>query len=137
MARSGAARELLPGLCALLLSACAGAVPEAEVVAIEGMVIENQGSAWVSAVRVLEPETGRFVSCGNIAPGSKCSTGFPATTYAESPVEVTWSQMGEIHSTGRFVMDLPMGLDTDRPATVRVVITGPGMAGAAIVQQTD
>ena len=127
----------LPGVLALLLSACAGAIPPVQPVAITGMVIENQSSAWVSAARVLAPATGRFVSCGNIAPGSMCSTRFPEAAYAGDPVEVTWSQMGEIHSTGEFSMDLPEDLDADQSATVRVVITGPGTAGAVIVQRRD
>ena len=127
----------LPGLLVLLLSACAGAVPQQQPVAITGMVIENQSSAWVSAARVLAPVTGRFVSCGNIAPGAMCSTRFPEASYAGGPVELTWSQMGEIHSTGEFSMDLPEDLDADRPATVHVVITSPGAAGAAIVQRQD
>jgi hypothetical protein len=112
-------------------------VREERIVTITGMVIENQSGAWISAARVLAPMTGRFVSCGNIAPGSMCSTSFPEAAYAGSPVEVTWSQMGEIHSTGEFSMDLPDDLDADRSATVRVVITGPGAAGAAIVQRQE
>jgi hypothetical protein len=137
IARIGVLKKRLPALPVLLLSACAGAVPQVQPVTITGMVIENHGSAWISAARVLAPLTGRFVSCGNIAPGSMCSTRFPDASYAGGPVEVTWSQMGEIHSTGEFSMDLPEGLDTDRPATVRVVITGPGAAGAAIIQPQD
>jgi hypothetical protein len=135
MASSRAFRKQLPGLFVLLLCACAGTVSQVQPVTITGMVIENQGSAWVSAARVLAPVTGRFVSCGNIAPGSMCSTRFPEAAYSGGPVEVTWSQMGEIHSTGEFSMDLPADLDADRPATVRVVITGPGSAGAVIVQR--
>jgi hypothetical protein len=134
MASSRAFRKQLSGLF-VLLCACAGTVSQVQPVTITGMVIENQGSAWVSAARVLAPVTGRFVSCGNIAPGSMCSTRFPEAAYSGGPVEVTWSQMGEIHSTGEFSMDLPADLDADRPATVRVVITGPGSAGAVIVQR--
>lgn len=135
-ARARLGGGLAVGLCALL-SACAGRQPDTPTVIIDGLVIENRGSAWISAARVLTPATGRFVSCGNIAPGSMCSTRFPEASYAGSPVEVTWSQMGEIHSTGQFVMDVPQDMDADRPASVRVVITGPATAGAAIVQQPD
>jgi hypothetical protein len=77
------------------------------------------------------------VSCGNIAPESMCSTRFPEAAYAGGPVEITWSQMGQIHSTGEFTMDLPADLDLDEPATVRVVISGPGSAGALIVQRGE
>jgi hypothetical protein len=118
-----------------LIPACATSVPGERAVAIAGMVIENQGGAWVSSARVLAPISGRFVSCGNIAPGSMCSTRFPEASYAGGPVEVTWSQMGETHSTGQFTMNPPDSLDAGQPAIVRVVITGPGTAGAAIVQR--
>lgn len=119
----------------MLLSACAAPERAIVTVQIDGMVIENQTRAWISAARVFTPLSGRFVSCGNISPGSMCSTHFPETAYAGNPVEITWSQAGEIHSTGEFEMSIPETLDPDRPAMVRVVITGPGSAGAAIVQR--
>jgi len=34
-------------------------------------------------------------------------------------------------------MDLPDEVDYDRPAMVRIVIAGPGSAGAVIVQSQD
>ena len=84
---------LARGSCCLalfLVSACALTEVGQASVAVQGMVIENQGGAWVSAVRVLTPQTGRFMSCGNIAPGSMCSTRFPEAAYAGGPVEITW-----------------------------------------------
>ncbi|MBT8072650.1 MAG: hypothetical protein HKP21_02975, partial [Xanthomonadales bacterium] len=81
--------------------------------------MENQTQMWVSAVRLLVPETGNFVSCGNIAPGSICSTTFPEAAYSGSPVEITWSQGGQIHSTGQFKLQIPADLASERPAMVR------------------
>ena len=101
---------------------------------ITGMVMENQTQLYVSAVRVLVPVTGNFVSCGNISPGSMCSTTFPETAYTGNPVEITWSQGGQIHSTGQFVLRLPDDLDEQKSAIVRVVISGVGSAGAIITQ---
>lgn len=120
--------------CLLTLAACAGSIQDIPTVQIDGLVIENQTPAWVSAVRILVPATGGFVSCGNIAPDSMCSTGFPERAYTGSPIEITWSQAGQIHSTGQFVMHLPADLDMELTAAVRVVITGPGSAGAILVQ---
>jgi len=126
------------GLCALLLLACVSkSMDETASLQIEGMVIENQTQMWVSAARLLVPVTGNFVSCGNISPASMCSTTFPETGYTGNPVEITWSQGGQIHSTGQFVMELPVEIDADKPAVVRVVITGPGSAGAVIVQRQN
>ena len=129
---------LLKFLCVILLSACAaGPVDHAPPLQLEGMVIENQTQMWVSAARLLVPVTGNFVSCGNIPPGSMCSTTFPETAYTGNPVEITWSQGGQIHSTGQFALQLPEEVDRDRPAAVRVVITAPGSAGAVIVQRPN
>jgi len=102
---------------------------------IEGLVIENQTRMFVSAARLLVPVTGAFVSCGNISPKSRCATTFPETDYSGNPVQVTWSQAGQIHSTGEFVIQPPGDIDIDRPAMVRVVITAPGSAGVVIVQR--
>lgn len=101
------------------------------------MVMENQTQMYVTAVRLLVPVTGNFVSCGNIPPESMCSTTFPEATYTGNRVEITWSQGGQIHSTGEFVLQFPGDLDVQKPAIVRVVISGRGSAGALIVQAPD
>jgi len=103
---------------------------------IDGLIIENQTQMWVSAARLLVPVTGAFVSCGNISPHSRCATTFPETDYTGNPVQITWSQAGQIHSTGEFVLNPPDDVDLNKPAVVRVVISAPGTAGA-IIEQTD
>lgn len=119
----------------LLLWGCASASSTAPVaVQIEGLRIENQTMMWVSAARLMVPITGGFVSCGNIAPGAMCSTGFPEIYYSGNPVEITWSQGGQIHSTGDFKIIIPDSIDVEKPAMVQVIITGPGTAGAALLQ---
>ena len=127
---------LAAGLCSILLSACATSSAERiPPLQIEGMVMENHTQMWVSAVRLLVPVTGNFVSCGNMSPGTICSTTFPETTYTGNAVEITWSQGGQIHSTGEFVISLPTDLKENQPAVVRIVIAGPGSAGAVFVQR--
>lgn len=123
------------GACIALLQACASQPANpARGLKIEGLIIENQTQLWVSAARLLVPVTGAFVSCGNISPKSRCATTFPEIDYSGNPVVITWSQAGQIHSTGEFVIQPPDDVDVDRPAMVRVVITAPGSAGAIIVQ---
>lgn len=120
----------------LLLVGCASTAGKtATSIDIEGLKIENQTQMWVSAVRLMIPATGGFVSCGNIAPGSMCSTGFPEIAYSGNPVEITWSQGGQIHSTGEFELIISDSIDADKPAMVQVIITGPGSAGAGLVQR--
>lgn len=129
-------KVLLVGLFVLTFAACASQpVNRAAGLQITGLVIENQTQMWVSAARLLVPVTGRFVSCGNISPQSRCSTGFPETDYTGNPVQITWSQAGQIHSTGEFVLEPTEDMDIGKPAVVRVVIAAPGSAGAAIVQE--
>ena len=128
-------RRVIPCLGILCLFACAASRVESESpVQIAGMVMKNQTQMYISAVRLLVPVTGNFVSCGNIPPGSMCSTTFPEAAYTGNPVEITWSQGGQMHSTGQFAVRLPVDLDEKRPAMVHIVISGPGLAGAVIVQ---
>jgi len=129
---------VITGLCTALLFACSAApVDSGPPIQIDGMVIENQTLMYISAVRLLVPITGNFVSCGNIAPESRCSTTFPEATYTGNPVEVTWSQGGQIHSTGQFVMRLPGDLDEDKTARVLVVISDAGAAAAQFIQSEE
>ena len=131
-------RSIITGFCTLWLFGCAsGSVEHHPPVQIAGMVMENQTQMFVSAVRLLVPDTGNFVSCGNISPQSMCSTTFPEATYTGNPVEITWSQGGQIHSTGRFVLQLSGDLEKNKSAVVRVVISGPGSAGATLTQRPD
>lgn len=125
-------------LCIMPLVTCStGPVERNPVIEISGVVIENRTLMFISAVRLMVPATGNFVSCGNISPESMCSTTFPGSAYSGNPVEITWSQAGEIHSTGPFAMQRPNELDDSRSAMVRVVITGPGAAGAIILQPAE
>ena len=64
-----------------------------------------------------------------------CSTTFPEASYTGNPVEITWSQGGQIHSTGEFILELPGDLVENKPAVVHIVILAPGSAGAMIVQR--
>jgi hypothetical protein len=128
-------RQFFAFISVLLLTACASGTLNNSPLQINGMLIENQTQMWVSAVRLLVPVTGNFVSCGNIAPESMCSTTFPEANYTGNKVEITWSQAGQIHSTGEFVVQLPADVDEELPASVYVVIAGAGSAGAYIVQK--
>jgi hypothetical protein len=122
-------------LVGMLLAACAGGPRPADTdklpeLLITGLVMENQTSSFVSAARLLVPATGQFVSCGNIAPGSTCATGFPEQRYTGNAFEITWSQAGNIWSTGELRIEPPATLVDAGEAWVRVVIAGPGSAGA-------
>ena len=129
-------RLALTLLGALLLSACASQPAEpVQFLQIEGLVLENKSQMWVSSVQILVPATGNFVSCSSITPQSRCSTTFPERGYTGNAVEITWVQGGQSHTTGEFTIQLPAGLDYERPARVVAVITGPGTAGAVITQR--
>jgi len=101
------------------------------------MAMENRTEMFLSSVSLLVPDTGGYVSCGTIAPGSICSTTFPEADYSGNPVEITWVQGGQTHSSGRFTLRIPSDLDRRRAAVVRVVISGLESAGAVIVQHPE
>lgn len=131
------ATRALPWLALGLLGACAAVSEPAREeelpeVMISGLVMFNQGQAYVSAARVLVPASGQFVSCGNIAPRSRCATGFPEQRYSGNPIEITWSQGGSIFSTGELQLSLPDEVIEAGQATVQVWIMGPGSAAAEL-----
>jgi len=103
---------------------------------ITGTRIENRSQGWLAAVRLIVPATGNFVSCGNIAPQGECSTRFPEQTYSGNPVEVSWSQGGEIWSTGLLELQPDAAVLDAGAALVQVVIVGPGRAGVALLPVT-
>lgn len=115
------------------MTACAGSGPPVYDVLIGGLEMQNHTRSWVSAARVLVPATGNFVSCGNIPPGGVCSTGFPETELTGNPVEISWSQNGQIWSTGE--LNVVPGEDVLEAGAARVlvVIAAPGSAGMRLV----
>jgi hypothetical protein len=120
----------------MLLTGCSSnPVNKTPPILISELVFENQTRMTVSAVRLLVPATGGFVSCGNINAGTECSTTFPEREYTGNEVEITWSQAGQIYSTGLFTILLPDDIETDKHAYVRVVLAGPGSAGAFVMQR--
>lgn len=132
MSRRGSLHAVL---CSLSLFACAtdaGRQPTPGLL-ITGLEIHNHTQAYVSATRLMVPATGRFVSCGNLGPGARCATGFPEVAYTGNPVELTWSQSGQIHSTGLLEMTPSEAVLESGVARVRVLILGPGSAGVGLV----
>jgi hypothetical protein len=128
-------RRFLPMIVGLvLMTACAVQPDNAKVLLIDGLKIENRTQLPVSAVRVLVPATGGFVSCSSISAQSMCSTSFPETRFSGNPIEISWRQSGQAYSTGQVELNLPEGVITDMPAMVHVVIVAPGSAGALLVQ---
>jgi len=125
-------------LVALLLCACSTDVKHAGKtvpgIAIDGVKIINQLSITVTDVQILVPLTGSFVSCGTILRHTSCSTSFPGRQYEHSPVQVSWKEQGQAHTTGNFVIQVPANLDLARPMWIEVVIFAPGEAGAKMVQ---
>jgi hypothetical protein len=128
----------------LLVSACASApekpsalkaepVPGLE---IRGLLMFNATTSAISSVQLLVPATGGFISCGNIAPRAGCSTTFPEREYRGNAVDISWSKGGQSWSTGEFIVRPPKNIDLKQPAYVRVIIAGPGVAGAEIVQES-
>jgi len=136
-----ASRKFRPeflAFCILCLSACTSSPATREPqIRISGMVMENQTEMYLTAVSLMVPATGGFVSCGTITPGTSCSTTFPEVEYSGNPVEITWRQAGQTHTSGLFRLQIPTGLDKRKPAEVRVVISGLDAAGAIIIQRPD
>jgi hypothetical protein len=127
-----------------LLGACSAPSkhPEstAAAIAINGVQIINRLSTTVTDVQILVPATGNFVSCGTILRNTACSTSFPGRRYDRKPVQVSWKEQGQAHTTGNFVIEPPANLDLARPMWIEVVIFAPGQAGAKLVRnspQTD
>lgn len=131
-------RPLCMALWFAALSACAtGPVTRDPKLQISGMVMENQTQMYLSAVSLMVPATGGFVTCGTITPGTQCSTTFPEVEYSGNPVEISWRQGGQVHTSGLFHLQIPTGIDKRKPVEVRVVITGPDTAGAIFVQRPE
>lgn len=125
------------GAAALLLQGCAtasGANANQPGVVIAGIEIRNELAYPVTDVMIEVPATGAFAGCGNLSPRTACSNTFAGVDYRSSAVVIRWKERGADHSTGEFVIEIPVDLQPGKPAVVEVVIFAPGEAGARLVQ---
>lgn len=101
--------------------------------AIDGLTFENRSSSPINRIQLLVPATGNFVSCGFIAPGATCASGFPGVAYRAAPIEISWTQGGQDWTTGAITLQADEELRREGAARVMVVVLAPGSAGAILV----
>lgn len=104
--------------------------------AIDGLSFENRSSSPIDSIQLLVPASGNFVSCGLIAPGNTCASGFPGVAYHGEPIEISWTQGGEDWSTGRVTLEADEEIRLQGAASVVVVVLAPGSAGAVMVSNS-
>ena len=121
----------------ILVCACAPSPPAGgQGVAIDGLSFENRSSSPIDSIQLLVPASGNFVSCGLIAPGNTCASGFPGVAYHGEPIEISWTQGGEDWSTGRVTLEADEEIRLQGAASVVVVVLAPGSAGAVMVSNS-
>lgn len=132
-------RLLIVCLCAVLVQGCASFAekpdsPETALLSVEGIVISNELPFPVTDVMIKIPASGRFAGCGNIMAASACRTSFTAVDYRADAMVVSWREYGKPHATDAFVVEVPEGMDLEKPVWLRVVIFAMGQAAAEFVQ---
>ena len=121
-----------------LLASCADHAVKREpahaiVLQIAGVEIYNGLPYSIQNVMILVPESGQFMSCGQILPDSACSTSFPLQTYQGNGVQVSWKEKGVEHSTAEFKLELPVTAINGQMAYIKVEVFDAGQAGAKLV----
>jgi len=120
-----------------LLVACGSPLPRMEqgsgpLLQITGIEIHNALPYTVHEVTILVPESGDYVSCGQILPDSSCSTTFPVRDYRETAVQLNWKEQGEPQSTAPFILKAPASAGEGENAYIRVEVFAKGQAGAEL-----
>jgi len=103
------------------------------VVEIGGVRIANQMRQGVTDAQILVLQSGNFVSCGNIFPGTTCSTSFPDRVYEGGPLRITWKERGLAKATPDFALKTAGFVGLGKSLWIEVVIFAPGQAGAKLV----
>jgi len=121
-----------------LLSACGTPAPKSEqptgpLLQITGIEIHNALPYTVHDVTILVPDSGDYVSCGQILPDSSCSTSFPVRDYRETAVQLSWKEQGVSHSIAPFILKAPTTATQGQQAYIRVEVFAKGQAGAKVI----
>ncbi len=126
---------ILAGLSLVALLAGCATTPGLfqDSVIIDGLTFENRSASPVDGITLSVPVTGGFVSCGRIAPGARCASGFPDVAYEGNPVEIRWYQGGAEWNTGALTLQVDDEVRIHGRGEVRVVVIAPGSAGALLL----
>lgn len=128
---------LLLVTAALAISACSSApVKQGAGLSVDKVDFENRSASPINQIRLLVPASGNFVSCGFIAPGARCASGFPAVVYRGEPIEISWTQGGEDWSTGEITLEPDELVLQAGTANIMIVVLSPGSAGAVLVSSS-
>lgn len=106
--------------------------PMGPLLQIVGIEIHNALPYTIQDVTILIPESGDFVSCGQVLPVSSCSTSFPVRDYRETAVQLNWKEQGEPHQTAPFLLEAPSSAGEGQQAYIRVEVFSKGQAGAKL-----
>jgi hypothetical protein len=101
---------------------------------VQGVVIENRSTTTVSEVRVSVKETGGFAYCSHVYSQAECSTRFQTKRYQGNPLTVSWIQDGSRRTYEDLNATLPESINTEIPATLRIIIDRAGNASASLKQ---
>jgi hypothetical protein len=120
-------------LAAMLVGCAAAPGTFRDKLIIDGLTFENRSGSPVDGITLSVAATGGFVSCGRIAPGARCASGFPDVSYEGHPVEVRWYQGGAEWSTGNLTLQVDDEVRAQGRGEVRVVVIAPGSAGVLLL----
>jgi len=125
-------------LAALLFAACATKTAKNDpddftILQIAGVEIYNGLSYSIQDVTIKIPDSGDFVSCGEVLPASSCATSFPLREYMGNKVQVSWKENGQEFSTAEFRLTPPATAIAGQEAYIRVEVFAAGQAGAKLV----
>jgi hypothetical protein len=130
---AGPAVILRLALCVFLAGCASPSGSFGDAVVIDGLTFENRSGSPVDGITLLVPATGGFVSCGRIAPGAHCASGFPDVSHTGNPVEIRWNQGGAEWTTGLVTLDVDSEARKRGRGEVRVLVIAPGSAGVLLL----
>jgi hypothetical protein len=107
--------------------------PTGPLLQIVGIEIHNALPYTIQDVTILIPESGDFVSCGQVLPDSSCSTSFPVRDYRETAAQLNWKEQGEPRQTAPFILEAPETASEGQQAYIRVEVFSKGQAGAKLL----
>ena len=76
-----------------MLASCVSVQPPVKnTIKIRGLKINNLTGQSIDKITLIANTTHKFVSCGYIADGGECSTGFPLKEYQGNSMSIRWEQ---------------------------------------------
>ena len=117
------------------LGSCASTQQQADTLKIAGLEFRISGDLELTNVELTVANNAGFISCGQVLPGSSCSTTFPIREYSGQELTIEWRYRDQLYIREGVVLDLDESDDNNQPVNILVLLRQSELFDVGIIRE--